>query len=573
MAFCSFSKDCEGNSYITLDNKFITKYLPEADGFAVKVYLYGLYLCENAHADYSLSSMAEVLGVPESKIEDAFYFWEEYDLVQVLSKSPFAVQYLPVKSAVGRPKKVRYEQYADFNKELQRKLQKAGKFLTAGDYLKYMRFLEDNAMQPQAFLLIAEYCINKQGEAISHAYIFNKAKKFVREGFTTYELVERELSSYNVNEGELAAVFAALNVAAQKTPTEADYSLYRKWTTTLGFEKAAVLAAAKHLKRGSIASLDVVLEELYEKGKTDPTEIAEYLANREYWASLTFRIGRKLGVKVSNPAPYIEEYTEKWCTYGFDDTSLLDIALFCLKTERNSFDDMNAIIEKLFADGCVTKDCVKAHLKEKNEELKLFAKIQEICGSIRKNATNLSLIRTWRDWKFNDEMILEAAKRSATSASPIPYMNKILSDWKQSGVFDTKNIPDGQNFIPSGKFVNPQIEAINAKADRERYYSLLRERAQAKADKVLAKANTDNRFKTLATELSKMELSLAKAEIFTPDKLPALQQKKAALLEERAAILSRLGIAESELVPQVTCKKCLDTGFMKNGVACDCYKI
>ena len=39
MAFCSFSKDCDGNSFVTVENKFITKYLPEADGFAVKVYL------------------------------------------------------------------------------------------------------------------------------------------------------------------------------------------------------------------------------------------------------------------------------------------------------------------------------------------------------------------------------------------------------------------------------------------------------------------------------------------------------------------------------------------------------
>ena len=137
MAFCSFSKDCEGNSYITLDNKFITKYLPEADGFAVKVYLYGLYLCENARTEYTLSSMAEILRVSEAKIMDAFAFWEDYDLVQIVSKSPFAVQYLPVKSAVGRPKKVRYEQYTDFNKELQRKLQTVGKFVTAGDYMKY----------------------------------------------------------------------------------------------------------------------------------------------------------------------------------------------------------------------------------------------------------------------------------------------------------------------------------------------------------------------------------------------------------------------------------------------------
>ncbi len=580
MAFCSFSKDCDGNYFVAVENKFITKYLPEADGFAVKVYLYGLYLCKNGDVDFSLKSMAEVLKSTEQKIAEAFAFWEDYDLVEILSKDPFAVQYLPVKSAIGRPKKIRYEQYGDFNKELQRKMQKVGKFVSSGDYLKYMRFLEDTAMQPQALLLIAEYCINKQGEAISPSYIFNKAKKLLNGGCTTYEQVERELSNYHAHEGELTAIITALG-GYQRTPDENDYSLYRKWTETLGFTFDGVLTAAKKLKRGSVNALDMTLEELYERGKTEAKEIDAYLTDREMLASLTFRIARKLGVKVSNPATYIDEYTEKWFTYGFEDSSLLDIALFCLKTERGSFDAMNAIVGKLFANGIVTKESVKAFLKEKNDELKLFEKIREICGSIRKTATNLSLIATWRNWKFNDEMILEAAKRSCTSANPIPYMNKILSDWKNGEVFTLSDIPDdnkgagtrlSENNYASRTFTNPSIEAANAKSDRERYYALLREKAQTRADRFLAKANSNVRFKELTTELSSMEISLAKAEVFEPKQLPALQEKKIALLGERKEILFELGIQEEDLQPKFTCKKCSDSGFLKNGVACDCYK-
>ena len=41
MAFCAFSKECDDNAYTLVENKFINKYLPHADGFAVKVYLYG----------------------------------------------------------------------------------------------------------------------------------------------------------------------------------------------------------------------------------------------------------------------------------------------------------------------------------------------------------------------------------------------------------------------------------------------------------------------------------------------------------------------------------------------------
>ena len=580
MAFCSFSKDND-NAYTIVENKFITKYLPEADGFAVKVYLYGLFLCENTESDFSAKSMAEVLKTTEEKIKEAFAFWQDYDLVEILAQEPFTVQYLPVRSAIGKPKKIRYEQYTDFNKELQRKMQKVGKFISSGDYIKYMRFLEENVIQPQAFLLIAEYCINKQGEAVSPSYIFNKAKKLIRGGFITYEQVEKELSSYNANEGDLLTIFNTLSIMG-RSPDETDYALYAKWTSNLGFAKDAVLIAAKKLKRGSMNALDMTLEELSQKGKTDAVEVEAYLTARENLANLTFRLGRKLGVKVQNPAPYIDEYVEKWYTYGFEENSLLDIALFCLKTERGSFECMDEILSSLFKNGVITAEGVKAFLKEKNAELKLFTKLQGICGTLRKSEANLALVKTWKEWNFGDEMILEAAQRSAGSANPLPYINKILSEWKQKEIFSISAIPEKPVLDNSGRagtsstaksgYTNPSIEAANAKSDRERYYALLREKAQTRAEKFLAKANENDRFKTIGAELSKMEISLAKAEVFEPAKLPALQEQKAALQQERKDILAKLQIDEKDLLPHFTCKRCQDTGFLPSGAACNCYK-
>ncbi len=577
MSFCSFSRDFDDNAYTLVENKFIAKYLPQADGFCVKVYLYGLYLCRHTETEFGITSMAQALGASEKEIENAFLYWEECDLVEILSKEPFAVSYLPVRTSVGRPKKIRYEQYGDFNKELQRKMQKVGKFVTGADYVKYMRFLEENDMHPQAFLLIVEYCVNKQGEKVSPSYIFNKARKFIRNGQTSYDLVEKELSSYNEHENDLATVFAALNNFNK--PDESDYGLYQKWLDS-GFALNGVLAAAKKLKRGGMVALNTVLTELSEKEKFTAEEIENYLVERDTLVNLAFRIGRKLGVKVNNPAPYVDEYVEKWFNYGFEESSLLDIALYCLKTDRGDFGAMHGVVEKLFTDGLVAKESVKGILKTKNEELKLFTSVQGVCGGIRISDANLALIRTWRNWKFSDDMILEAAKRAATSTSPIPYMNKILSDWKQAEVFTIEKIPQTDKTKPTthaqksnaASFVSAAVEAANAKSDREHHYALLREKAQTVADKFLAKANANKRFKELSATLSKMEISLAKAEVFDPKSLPALEAQKQEYLAERKALLADMGIAESSLTPQYECKKCSDTGFLKSGVACDCYR-
>ena len=581
MAFCSFSKD-NGSAYTIVENKFITHYLPEADGFAVKVYLYGLYLCENTDSDFSVASMAEVLKTTEEKVREAFAFWQDYDLVEILASEPFTVQYLPVKAAVGRPKKVRYEKYADFNKELQRKLQKVGKMLSAADYLKYMRFLEENPIQPQAFLLVAEYCINKQGEAVSASYIFNKAKKLVRNGHATYEQVERELSNYNAHEGDIIALYNAMSIY-QRTPDETDYALYSKWTETLGFAKDALLATARKLKKGNITSLDITLSELAEKGKLSAKEIENYLTEREALTNLTMRLGKKLGVWIQSTALYIDEYVEKWCNYGYEESSLLDLALYCLKTDRGSFEALNELLEQLFKEGILSPDSVKGYLKEKNAELKLFAKIQALCSGARKSVGNLALIKTWKEWNFNDEMILEAATRSATSSSPIPYMNKILSDWKQAGIYEVNAIPStetkGAGVGSTSKgggfrtgYTDPSIEAANAKSVRERYYALRREKAQSLADRTVKKANENDRFKAITSQLSKLEIEIAKAEVRSMETLPILRDKKTALLAERKELLKMMGINEAELTPQFECLHCQDTGFLSSGIACACYK-
>ncbi len=570
MSFCSFSKELNENSSLQVENRFITKYLPEADGLAVKVYLYGLYLCRQTESEFSIRSMAEVLKTDEKNIRDAFLFWQEYDLVQILSHEPFSVEFLPVHTAVGKPKKIRYEQYADFNKELQRQMQKVGKFIGYNDTKKYMQFLEENDVQPHALLLIVDYCIRKQGEAVSHAYVFNKAKKMISSGFHTYEQMEKELSSYHQNEGELKNIFSAL--AIYRKVDETDYATFNRWTQKQGFEKECVLFMAKRIKKGTMETLGYALEELSEKGKFTKADAEEYFAVRDVLAGLTFKIARKLGVKVGNPAPFIEEYVEKWYNYGLEESSLLDVASYAMRSGKTDFSGMDEIVEEMFHKGLVSNESAREYLQVKNAELKLFTKIQSLCGNIKKSHVNLAMIPTWREWNFSDEMILEAARRSADSASPIPYMNKILSDWKRENIFHKQDIPEKIALPKASAYIQDQVNAMNEKADRERYYASLREKAISIADKYLKKAKSNPAFKEISERLAKMEISLAKAEMFAPESLASLQEEKQALRAQKNALLADMGMTESMLSPQFACKKCSDTGFLKNGKACDCYE-
>ncbi len=570
MSFCSFSKEFTKNSYTLIENQFITKYMPLSDGFTVKVYLYGLYLCQSGEADFDLTAFAKVLNSSEENVIEAFEFWEDYDVIRILSKLPFAIEYLPIANSLGKPKTVRYDKYSDFNKEIQNKMQSIGKFVSYKESIKYMQFLQENDIEQQAFLLIAQYCIDKKGSAVTQAYIINKAKKFISQSLVTYQQVEKELSGYNIHEKELFNIFTSLNTF--KKPEEGDYTLYDKWTNEYSFSLDSIIYAAKTLKHGSMESLDMLLSELYDIGKNEHGEMVAYLSEREILSSITFKIARKLSVKINSPQTYIDEFVEKWYNKGYDEETLCNVAVYCTKVSRNTFVEMDSLIEELYRSGTISNESVNEYLSARNAELKLLVKIKSICNTVRITSSSLSMITVWHQWNFTDSMILEATKRSASTVNPVPYMNKILSDWKRQGIFNEKDIEGAQSLpVQSATTVNPIVKALDDKADRERYYENLKRNAQAVADRYIKQAETNPDYVKTSSEIRSKNIELAKAKVFNKEDVESIQDKLTELKNKNRIILASMNLSEEMLLPKYSCTKCNDSGFLPNGKACDCY--
>ncbi|MEE3383334.1 MAG: hypothetical protein VZR08_05135, partial [Anaerovoracaceae bacterium] len=65
----------------TVENIFISEYMPGAPGEFVKVYLYGLSLAE-AGLEKDESAMAEDLGITTTDLRKAMVYWEEQQLIK-----------------------------------------------------------------------------------------------------------------------------------------------------------------------------------------------------------------------------------------------------------------------------------------------------------------------------------------------------------------------------------------------------------------------------------------------------------------------------------------------------------
>lgn len=567
MSFSTFSKGFTANMFTSVENQFITKYLPQADGDAVKVYLYGLYLCQCAE-EFDAISTAKLLHITPEKLVEIYDFWEECDLVHVLSRDPLFVEYLPVNAAIGKPKPVKAEKYAAFNRELYKLLQKAGKEFKPYEMQKILEFLENNPMEQQAFLLVAEYCVKKDGDKLSCSHILNKAAKMCREHKFTLEQAEHELADFNEHERDLSKIYTYLGI--NRKVLESDYEILDKWLAG-GIEAGAIFACAKNLKKGSLSTLDSLVTELIEKQIFKTKDAENYLIERDELTAIVFAVAKRLGVKVQNPRPYADEYAKKWLERGYDTPSLSLIASFCMKLGYG-FGEMDDLIDSLYQSGTVDGESVKAYCAARDKDFRLLQSLQTECGVLKKTQSALDMVAAWKSWNFSDAMIKEAARRSANASAPLPYINKLLSEWKREGVFTPAAIPENAPAKKNATYQNEAAIAADMRGERERYYSMLREKALSRTEQMRKRAESNAEFCKAESAMKECELSLARAEAFGSDEVPSLRRTLKEIKERRKSALKAVGITESDLLPNYTCKKCSDTGFMADGRMCDCYR-
>ena len=563
MALISISDELAKKSYTSVENKFITKYMPVLEPIAVKVYLFSLYVCQNGLSSYTLEDFAKCLSISEDEAKNYFEYLEEFELVAILSQSPFEVKVLDADNLNGSPKKFKPEKYADFTKAVQNIIK--GRMISTNEYREYFFLLEEYGFEQNALIMIINYCVNLKGDNIRLQYIKKVAKSFADDGITTAKKVDEKLSAYTSSTPALIKIFGAAGINVQ--PDIDTDKLYKKWTQELGFEDDAIISAAKFFKAKTCEKLDTALTELYKNKKFDIKEMEDYCKNKNSIFAATLDIARALGVYMQNPAPYVENYVNVWYDYGYSFDCMKEISLFCFKHNKKSFEDMHEFILKLYKDGIVTDYIVSNYLNELNAEDAFIKKLISICGLTRKvidwDKENLS---RWRSWNFSDEMLLEAAKLSTGKSNPMAYMNGILSVWKSEGTYSLDKIQK-----PS--YSKPSIpESRVDKAEIERHFYDLRHKAEYAAECALTRATEDETYGSIYKELQSLSIDLALAEAKSDENAKKISEKISELTIAGDKRLKELKIDKSDFTPRYSCKKCKDTGYLENGTPCDCLK-
>ncbi|MDE6597019.1 MAG: DnaD domain protein, partial [Clostridia bacterium] len=482
MAFISVSDNLAKKSFTSVENKFITKYLPVLEPVAVKVYLYSLYIYGSGQTSCTVEDLANSLSLTESEVKNYFNYLEEFELVSVLSYNPFEVKILDADNVYGAPKKFKPEKYSDFTKNAQNVIK--GRMISTNEYREYFYLLEEYGFEQNALIMIMNYCAGLKGDDVKVQYIKKVAKSFAEQGVTTAKKVDEKLFDYKASTSALIKIFEACGIT-RKADFD-DEKLYKIWTEKFGFSDKAIIAAAKGFKVKTVERLDASLSELHRNNKIDVKEINDYCKNKNAAIKAAFDIANILGVTVPKATPYVENYINVWYDYGYSFAALKIIAEYCFKQNKTSFEDMNELIQSTYNDGIITEESVALYIDNLNTENAFIKEIISTCGLTKKIiSSDRENLARWRGWNFGNDMILQAAKMASDKSNPVAYMNAVLSSWKAEGIFSTDKIAAK---VPATKTANNQSRV--ERAEIEQHYYDLRHAAEDAAEKALSKAKS-----------------------------------------------------------------------------------
>ncbi len=437
MAFCKYSTEYVASSKTEIDNIFINDYLPFAQAEFVKVYIYGLYKCNNASAfDNTIEAFAKHLNMSEEDVIGAFEFWQEQGLVQILNTHPIEVRYIPLKNVLNSNKLFKPDKYQTFNQQAQELFQ-GKRTISKTEYGEYYDFLERYHMEQEALLMIMKYCIESKASGVGYHYILTVARNWANEGVTTCKAVEERLEEFENKMPELQELFNAVGI--KRNAYVEERSLMNKWLSDYGFNLDVILHLAKNMKKKakfSFEKLDQLLTKYFEMKLYTIADIDSFEKEKTKLYELAKEINKTIGVYYESLDSEVENYILKWMNLGFDEAVLNEIAYYCFKHNIRNLEGMDKTVNRFYKLGVLTTEALNEYM---TDILKTDDEIQTILITLGQSR-NVNYIdrenyKTWKEnWKLTTELISYGVELAKGKDSPMKYLSRVLSDWHNKGI-------------------------------------------------------------------------------------------------------------------------------------------
>lgn len=278
----AFIKGFPGST--SLDDRFITDYLPEADGEFVKIYIYGLMRASSGDGECPFGADA---------LARAYAYWQSVGLVRIVSAEPLTVEYLSLERKLSSDAPRKYASLIAKLSEVAGTRPFTGHELSEiYDWIEVYRFSEDAAV------MCVKDAVSRHGARAKLYQLNAEAKLWADNGVVTKEDAEayiKKRDSYNAGAQRILHRWKRYRMASDD-----ELALYAKWTDEWGFDDTVILDACAECTSAAQPSfkyLDTVLETYRLNGALTPEKSAELRRERDELRDLAMLLVQRAGIK------------------------------------------------------------------------------------------------------------------------------------------------------------------------------------------------------------------------------------------------------------------------------------
>ena len=341
-----------------VENLFIQEYMLRADGDFVKVYLYGLMQCYHPSESASLQTIARDLALDLSRVENAFSYWERWDLVRRVADNPPAYEYTNLKQLqlMRAQDDDGLYRYADFNNSLQAQFG-SDRLLHREDFEHVYDWIEGLGLPEEVVLMLVSLQIRLRGKKFPFKSLDRPAREWADAGVRTIAAAEEMAHTSSQKYLEVKQVYKKLG--KRHSVSEPDEALFLKWRGEWGFALPTILAACEETTKGvpTFAYLNGILERMRAEGLRDADALREDQRRDADVKALL----RQLGMRGTSPTDDSRSLLEGFLSDGFERET---IALAACRVARKGgkLDALRRTLAIWKDAGSLTLDAAQAYL-------------------------------------------------------------------------------------------------------------------------------------------------------------------------------------------------------------------
>lgn len=241
------------NNHTMVANVFIDKYMLDANGEFVRVYLYLLRCMSNSQA--SPSDIADKLNLTEKDVIRALKYWDRVGVIAAtfdsVTDEPTSITFLSldgneVQAAAGQPRnsvspaRIRELKEQENTRQLLYVVETyLGKPLSGPDVKKIIYMSEELGFSDELIDYLVEYCVNNGH--FSMRYIEKVALAWHDKGIATVEDAKESVNAYSNRTFSVVKAFGISDRAI--TPSEKEF--IDRWYDEYGFSREIIVEACK----------------------------------------------------------------------------------------------------------------------------------------------------------------------------------------------------------------------------------------------------------------------------------------------------------------------------------------